>query len=69
MYIYNAKKNDVEPNNGPAIAFITGLLVLILWSVTCTVWVYPHNVGISVGIFFENVLIILSFHLIGISSH
>lgn len=68
VYTYNAKKNDVEPHNGPAIAMISGLLILMVWSVTCTVWVYPHNVGVSLSILFEEVLIILVLHLAAVSS-
>lgn len=69
IYIYNPKKNDVVPKYGPTIVIFAALVFLILWSVTCTVWVYPHNIGISVGILVEQVLIILSFHLIGVSSY
>lgn len=64
VYIYNPKKNDVEPHNLPSISLITGLLVLILWSITASVWIYPHNVGISLSILFENVLVIAVLHLI-----
>lgn len=69
IYIYNPKKNDVEPHNLPSIALITGLILMMLWSVLCSVWVYPHNVGISLSIFFELLLIITCFHLIGVSAH
>lgn len=69
VYIYNAKKNDVEPHNLPTIALITGLLVLLAWSVLCSVWVYPYNVGVSLGILFEEILIIAVFHLMGLSAN
>jgi len=42
---------------------------MMMWSVLCSVWVYPHNVGISIGILFELLLIISAFHLIGVSAH
>jgi len=39
IYIYNSKKNDVESHNRPSVCLITGLLILILWSVLASVWV------------------------------
>ena len=68
VYIYNPKKNDVDPKNGPTIALLTSLVILMLWSVTCTVWVYPHNIGVSVGILLEAFIIISCFHLISVSA-
>ena len=68
IYIYNPKKNDVDPKNGPTIALLSSLVILILWSVTCTVWVYPHNIGVSAGILCEQILIVSCFHLISVSS-
>jgi hypothetical protein len=68
IYIYNPKKNDVDPKNAPTIALMVGLITLLLWSVTCTVWIYPHNVGVSAGILFEEILIIICFHLISVSA-
>jgi hypothetical protein len=64
VYRYNAKKNDVESNNGPAAALVTGFVILITWSVVASVWIYPHNVGVSLSILFENVLLILMNHLL-----
>lgn len=69
VYSYNAKKNDVESKNGPAIALISGILILMVWSVTCAVWIYPHNVGVSLGILFEELLVIFILHLAGVSSY
>jgi hypothetical protein len=69
VYIYNAKKNDVESHSLPSVALILGLLVLIVWSVLCSVWVYPHNVGVSLSIIFEDLLVIAMFHLMGVSSN
>lgn len=68
VYIYNPKKNDVESKNGPAIALVCGFLVLITWSVIASVWIYPHNVGVSLSILFEHVLVICLFHLLQASS-
>lgn len=69
IYIYNPKKNDVEPHNLPTVSLIVGLILMMVWSVLCSVWVYPHNVGISLSILFELILIITCFHLIGVSAH
>lgn len=69
IYIYNPKKNDVEPHNLPTVALLGGLVILMMWSVVCSVWVYPHNVGVSLSILFELILIICAFHLIGVSAH
>jgi len=69
VYIYNTKKNDVEPHNFPTVALIVGLIIMILWSVLCSCFVYPHNVGVSIGILFELLLIIACFHLLGVSAH
>lgn len=69
VYIYNPKKNDVESHSFPTAALLIGLSIIILWSVLCSCWVYPHNVGVSIGIFFELLLIISCFHLIGVSAH
>ena len=69
VYIYNAKKNDVEPHSFPTVSLMIGFTIIILWSVLCSCWVYPHNVGVSVGILFELLLIISCFHLIGVSAH
>ena len=62
-------RNDVEAHNLPTVALICGLVIMMMWSVLCTIWVYPHNVGISLSIFFELLLMISAFHLIGVSAH
>jgi hypothetical protein len=69
VYIYNPKKNDVEDHTTPTIALMFGLVIMIMWSVLCSVWVYPHNVGVSIGILFELLLMIACFHLIQLSAH
>lgn len=58
VYIYIPKKNDIDPHNGPATALVIGYLLLLCWSVLCTVWVKPYNIGVGLGIIFEFALII-----------
>jgi hypothetical protein len=69
VYVYNPKKNDVEAHNLPTVALIGGLVTMMLWSVLCSIWVYPHNVGVSLSILFELLLMVSAFHLIGVSAH
>jgi hypothetical protein len=52
VYIFNPKKNDVEPRNGPAAGLMIALLIMIAWSASCTAWVRPFYVGVSLSIAF-----------------
>lgn len=68
VYIYNAKKNDVEANNGPCAALVIGIMILISWAVIASIWVFPHNAGVSLSILFEYLLVFCLFHLMQASS-
>jgi hypothetical protein len=67
VYVYNPKKNDVVKNNGPAIAMLIGYVIMIAWSVLCSVWIEPYYVGVSLSILFELLLIISVLYLVSIS--
>ena len=67
VYIYNPKKNDVEKHNSPAIALIVGFLIMICWSVLCSVWIKPFYVGVSLSIMFELMLIVCVLYLISVT--
>lgn len=69
VYIYNPKKNDVEPHNLPSVAMISGFTIMICWSVLASVWIYPHHVGVSLSILFEIFMIIAILFLVSISAH
>lgn len=64
VYIYNPKKNDVEPHNMPAVALIIGFYILILWAIFASIWIQPTYVGVSLSIIFELILIIVILFLI-----
>ena len=64
IYIYNPKKNDVEPHNMPAVALIVGFCIAILWAVLASIWIEPTYVGVSLSIIFELILIIIILYLI-----
>lgn len=52
VYKYLPKKNDVEPANGPVIAFIIGSLIMIGWSALASLWMSPRWIGVCLLILF-----------------
>jgi len=68
VYRYNTRKNDVDKRNEPAVGVIVGMLLVLFWSIFCSVWVSPFYVGISISILVELVLVILALYLISISA-
>lgn len=64
IYIYNPKKNDVEPHNLPAVAMIVGFCILIVWSILASIWIEPTSLGVGLSIIFELILLILIMYLI-----
>lgn len=69
VYIYNPKKNDIERHSLPAIAMLVGFITMIGWSVLCSIWVYPHHVGVSLSILFEIFMMMSIMFIVSISTH
>lgn len=67
VYIYNPKKNDVESHNGPSIAIITSFIILLIWSVLASVWVFPHSIGVSLTVLFEILMTLVTLFLVSVS--
>lgn len=68
VYRYDLKKNDVVPNNGPAVALVSGFLILIVWAAVASVWIDPHNVGVCLSILFMHALFLACFHVLQASA-
>ena len=68
VYRYNAKKNDVDKRNKPSIILVSSLLIILGWSILCSVWIDPFFIGISFSILVELILLVISLHLISITS-
>jgi ABC-type uncharacterized transport system permease subunit len=46
---------------------LTVILVSLLWSIGCSVWVQPIYVGVSVSALVEVILVIGALHLVSVS--
>mmetsp|Transcript_3192 Transcript_3192/g.2146 ORF Transcript_3192/g.2146 Transcript_3192/m.2146 type:complete len:473 (-) Transcript_3192:2031-3449(-) len=69
VYKFEPKKNDIDPRNAPAVSVLISVIIMMLWSGSCTVWVAPYYIGVSVGILFELILIVIVLYLITITQN
>mmetsp|Transcript_30109 Transcript_30109/g.29368 ORF Transcript_30109/g.29368 Transcript_30109/m.29368 type:complete len:438 (+) Transcript_30109:3-1316(+) len=67
VYKFEPKKNDIDPRNAPAISLIMSIVIMIIWSGFCTVWVAPLYIGVSIGILFELLFIVVVLYLVTIT--
>jgi hypothetical protein len=67
IYVFNPSKQDVQANNLPAGAILGSFLLMIMWGVLATAWITPGDVGVSISILFEHLLLISVIFLVQIS--
>jgi hypothetical protein len=67
IYVFNPNKQDVQPNNLPAGSILGSFVLMIMWGVLATAWLTPGDIGVSVSILFEHLLLISVIFMVQIS--
>jgi len=67
IYVFNPTKQDVQPNNLPAGSILAAFILMIMWGVLATAWITPGDVGVTVSILFEHLLLIAMIYFVQIS--
>lgn len=69
VYRYNPKKNDVDKRNRPTVILMGSMLIILGWTILCSVWVAPFFVGISMSILIELILLTICLRLISVTAY
>ena len=67
IYRFNPDKQDVQPNNLPAGSILGAFLLMIMWGVLATAWIKPGDLGVSISILFEHLLLMAVIYLVQVS--
>jgi hypothetical protein len=67
IYVFNPSKQDVQANNLPAGAILGSFMLMIMWGVLATAWITPGDVGVTITILFEHLLLMAVIYLVQIS--
>lgn len=57
IYRYNPSAEDIEPHNRHALALVMGLLLCMVWSILCSIWIQPYYIGISITCLVEVLMV------------
>jgi hypothetical protein len=67
IYKYHLKSEKIKKHNIVGVIMFGVILLVLVWSILCTVWLSPHFIGIAIGSLCEVLITLFSIYIAGIS--
>ena len=67
IYKYSPAKEKIERRDEMGLHLLIGLGLVILWSISCVIWLTPTSIGVSVGCLCEILMVFMVVYISGLS--